>query len=343
MIEQQRLPEGLAMVPVDLIQPCPIQPRVNVSVDLVDKLSGSMKAGRHQPLLEVEPAPGIPGRYQIICGEQRWRAAKAAGLLEILVRIHPHLGYLERLEKQYEENRLRADLDLVEEAYCILLDKTLRDIAVAEQLLRESLVPFQPLDESRIVRREEFVEHLDGLRKLLVKHKTHTIKGADGKPIVGPLSPWRESEEALGISESQRKMKVGVLRLDAEELDLVRPLPQEHAIQISRLADKKQRTELIERAEELTYRDVRRAVDRLLSNPELKVDDALTVDAAISGPITFESRLAMIADLCRQLVRTLRNLDPVVSGDERATVSELLTCLESESTAFRRSGGNDSE
>ena len=78
------------------------------------------------------------------------------------------------------------------------------------------------------------VEHIDGLRKLLVRHKIHTIKGADGKPIVGPLSPWRESEEALGISESQRKMKVGVLRLDAEELDLVRPLPRDHAIQISR-------------------------------------------------------------------------------------------------------------
>jgi len=338
-----RLPPGLAVVPVELIEPCPIQPRVNVSVDFVDKLSGSIKAGRHQPLLEVEPAPGQSGRYQIVCGEQRWRAAKAAGLLEVLVRIHPHLGYLERLEKQYEENRLRADLDLVEEAHCILLDKTIRDIAVAEQLLRDSLVPFQPLDEKRILHREEFAEHLDGLRKLLVRHKTHTIKGADGKPIVGPLSPWRESEEALGISESQRKTKVGVLRLDAEELDLVRPLPQEHAIQISRLADKKQRTELIERAAELTYRDVRRAVDRLLSNPDLKVDDALTADAAMSGPITFESRLAMIADLCRQLVRTLRNLDPVVSGDERATVSELLTCLEIESTAFRRSGGNDSE
>ena len=115
MTGQNRLPAGLAIVPVDLIQPCPIQPRVNVSVDFVDKLSGSIKSGRHQPVLEVEPAPGRRGSYQIVCGEQRWRAAKAAGLLEILVRIHPHLGYLERLEKQYEENRLRADLDLVED------------------------------------------------------------------------------------------------------------------------------------------------------------------------------------------------------------------------------------
>ena len=83
----------------------------------------------------MEPASGHRGSYQIVCGEQRWRAAKAAGLLEILVRIHPHLGYLERLEKQYEENRLRADLDLVEEAHCILLDKTIRDIAVASGMI----------------------------------------------------------------------------------------------------------------------------------------------------------------------------------------------------------------
>ena len=255
-----RVPPGLAIVPIDLIQPCPIQPRVNVSVDLVAKLSDSIRSGRHQPLLEVEPAPGMRGRYQIVFGEQRWRAAKAAGLLEILVRVHPHLGYLERLEKQYEENHLRADLDVVEEAHCIVVDKTIRDIAIAEQLLRESLVPFKPLDEKRVVHRQEFLQHLDGLREMLVNHKTHIVNGTDGKPVAKPLSRWRETEKALGISESQRKVKVGLLRLDPEELDRVRPLPQEHAIQISRLADKEQRTELIERAAELTHREVRRAV-----------------------------------------------------------------------------------
>ena len=87
--------------------------------------------------------------------------------------------------------------------------------------------------------------------------------------------------------------------------------------------------------------DVRRAVDRLLSNPELKVDDALTADAAMSGPITFESRLVVIADLCRQLVRALRNLDLAVSSDERSTVADILACLESDMTAFRLGRGND--
>jgi ParB/RepB/Spo0J family partition protein len=294
--EQNHLPAGLAVVSVELIQPCPIQPRVNVSVDFVDKLSGSIKAGRHQPLLEVEPAPGQRGSYQIVCGEQRWRAAKAAGLLEILVRIHPHLGYLERLEKQYEENRLRADLDLVEEAYCILLDKTIRDIAFAEQLLRDSLVSFEALDEKRILHREEFVEHLDGLRKLLVKHKTHTVNGSDGHPVAGPLSPWRESEQALGISESQRKAKVGVLRLGPELLDELRELPAEHAIQISRLRDAHLQAELVQRARELTHRQVHRVVDRLLRDPDLDVaklvETELRADReAVADPLTFDEQL----------------------------------------------------
>jgi len=333
--EQNRLPTCLAVVPVDLIEPCPIQPRVNVSVEFVDKLSSSIKAGRHQPLLEVEPAPGHRGKYQIVFGEQRWRAAKAAGLLEILVRIHPHLGYLERLEKQYEENRLRADLDLVEEAHCILLDKTIRDIAVAEQLLRDSLVPFQPLDERRILHREEFAEHLDGLRKLLVRHTTHTVKGADGKPIAGPLSHWRESERALGISESQRKAKVGVLRLDPEELERVRSLTQEHAVQISRVPDKEQRAELIQRAPELTHRQVHRVVDRLRADRELDVDGALAGDPERTEPVTFESRLEAIADLCRQLARSLRNLAREITPDQHELVSGLIGGLDRDLAEFR--------
>ena len=114
-----RSPSQLVVLPLDAIDPCPIQPRVNISVDLIDRLRASIESGRHEPLLEVEPAPDGEGRYQIICGEQRWRAARAAGLSEVLVRLQPRLGYLERLEKQYEENRLRADLDVAEEAHLI--------------------------------------------------------------------------------------------------------------------------------------------------------------------------------------------------------------------------------
>lgn len=332
MTERDRLPAGLALVPLDQIQPCPIQPRVNVSVELVDRLRASMEAGRHQPLLEVEPAPARPGRYQIVCGEQRWRAATAAGLTDVLVRLHPRLGYLERLEKQYEENRLRADLDIAEEAHLIVLDKSIRDISVAEQLLRDSLVPFEPLNDRRITRREDFAEHLDGLKTLLVRRKVHSVRTSDGRQIAGPLSPWRETERALGISESQRKNKVAVLRLDPDLLDEARTLPAEHAIQIARLDDRERQAEMLRQSRDLglTCSQVQDSVDRLRDDQMLSVEEA--VASASTSPekpaiLAFDQQLGNLGDICRQLVRMLANLRGAVEAEERRRLSAALTDL----------------
>ncbi len=259
-------------------------------------------------------------------------------MAEILVRLHPRLGYLERLEKQYEENRLRASLDVVEEAHCILLDKTLRDIVVAEQLLGDSLVPFQPLDDRPISHRAEFAEHLELLRLLLVEHKTHTVRSAQGMLAAGPLSPWRETELALGISESQRKAKVAVLRLDPELLEEVRDMPAEHAIQISRLQDPHLQAQLVEQARDLTHRQVHSVVDRLLREPEATVGQVVASEVEskrhAQGPITFGDQLFVLADLCRQLTRSLSNLRPRLVDEERAQVDNLLAGLRQELDAF---------
>ena len=336
---ESSLPTGLALVPIDLVDPCPIQPRVNVSIELVDRLRASMEAGRHQPLLEVEPAPGKPGRYQIVCGEQRWRAATAAGLVEVLVRLLPRLGYLERLEKQYEENRLRADLDISEEAHLIVLDKTIRDISVAEQLLRDSLAPFEPLDDKRITRREDFPEHLDELKRLLVRKKVHTVRTSEGRLIAGPLSPWRETEKAIGISESQRKNKVAVLRLDPDLLDEARTLPAEHAIQIAKLEGRERQAEMLQRSRDLglTCNEIQDTVDRLRDDHALSVDDAIT--ATRSKPdqpavLAFHQQLANLGDLCRQLVRLLANLRGLVEPEERNDIGAALNDLRAHIDAF---------
>jgi len=329
---QSSWPSGLAMVPIDLIDLCPIQPRVNVSVDLVDRLRASMEAGRHQPLLEVEPAPGKPGRYQIVCGEQRWRAATAAGLAEVLVRLLPRLGYLERLEKQYEENRLRADLDIAEEAHLIVLDKTIRDITVAERLLRDSLVPFEALDDRRITRREEFTDHLEHLKGLLVRRQVHSLRTSEGRTIAGPLSPWRETERALGISESQRKAKVGVLRLDPDLLDEARAVPAEHAIQIAKLEGRERQSEMLQLSRELglTCNQVQDTVDRLRENQALSVDDAIAAARSASevpAVLAFDQQLINLGDLCRQIVRLLMNLRERVEPEARNEMGAALRDL----------------
>jgi len=317
------LPADLALVAIDAIQPCPIQPRVNTSVDFVNRLAESMRSGRHDPLIEVERLPGHSDRYQILCGEQRWRAARAAGLEHLLVRVHSRLGYLERLAKQYEENRLRADLDPVEEACCIVAFRTLREVEVAEQLLHAGLVPFQPLDDKRIERREQFTEHLDDLRRLLRQHNIECET----------LSTWSETEKALGISESQRKAKVGILRIDPELHDAVRDLPAEHAVQISRLPDSERQAELVARAPELTHSEVHRAVARLREDADLTVDEALAPAADASQSVAFDEQLLVLGDLCRQLVRLIllirddadrRAAAAPALSDLRSTIDELL-------------------
>ncbi len=322
------LPEGLALVPVDHIHADPLQPRVNVSVELVRRLAESMRAGRHDPLLEVEPAPLAPGHYQIVCGEQRWRAARQAGIEEVLVRVHRRLGYLERLRKQYEENHLRADLDPVEDAHLVLLAKVLRDTVIAEQLLHQALVPFQPLDDKEITDRAQIYEHLEGLKALLLKRGVNVVKTERGL-AVGPLSPWRETEEALGIGETMRKAKLAILRLEPDVLEEAHALPAQHASLIAQVQGQERRAQLVGHAGRLSSRQLHAVVHRLRRNPALTVEDAIAGQTRVEpdDPLAFDLQIARLTDLCRQVVRTLANLRRRVSADEKDHVRAVLADL----------------
>ena len=322
------LPDDIALMPVDQIHPSPLQPRNSVSMDLVRKLAESMRAGRHLPILEVEPDQQDPVKYQIVCGEQRWRAAKEAGLERVLVRIHRQLDYLTRLQKQYEENRLRADLSPFEDAQLVLTVKTLRDIAAAERLLQDGAVAFTPLADRRVTSAASLTEHLESLKKLLLEHRLHVLKTGDG-PVVAPLSPWRETEHALGISDATRKAKLSVLRLEPEVRAETNALPARHAPLIARIEGRQRRVELVERAPQLTHRQLLATVRRLRADPDLNVEDAVAgkAPAPDTDPLAFENQLAGLADLCRQLARLLANLRPRVTAEEREHVCGVLAGL----------------
>ena len=327
------LPGGLAMVAVDDIHPCPLQPRVTVSIELVRKLAESMRAGRHDPLLEVEPAPNRPGHYEIVCGEQRWRAAKEAGLGQVLVRVHHRLGYLERLQKQSEENHLRGDLTPAEEADLVFMAKALRDIAAAEQLLIEAGVAFKALEVKHVTARVQVFEHLDSLKAQLLENKINVVRTAAGAAI-GPLSPWRDTEKALGISESTRKAKLAILRLESDVLEETQGLPFHHVSLIAQVSDHRRRSDLVERAPHLTNRQLHGVVKRLRHDPELSVEHAVGGRPLVerSDPLAFEVQLEHLCDLCRQIARLLNNIRSRVSSDEKqqlvAVVGELRATLD---------------
>src|ERR1700738_1097153 len=77
--------DDIRRLPIDLLDPNPFQPRMNFNEEMLRDLAESIKTqGVLQPIL-VRPPPDVPGRYQIIAGERRWRAAGMAGLHEIPV------------------------------------------------------------------------------------------------------------------------------------------------------------------------------------------------------------------------------------------------------------------
>lgn len=105
--------EELRHVPLDLIAPSPSQPRRTFEQDALLALAESIRVrGVLQPVL-VRPLPG--GRYELIAGERRWRAARLAEVAAIPAIVRPH-DDAASLEVALIENMARQNLNPVEEA-----------------------------------------------------------------------------------------------------------------------------------------------------------------------------------------------------------------------------------
>jgi ParB family chromosome partitioning protein len=110
---QAQAGEELREVPVELISPNPKQPRRRFDEEALNALAGSLgERGVLQPVL-VRPRPG--GRYELVAGERRWRAAQMAGMDTIPALVRPREDAL-ALELALIENMAREDLNPVEEA-----------------------------------------------------------------------------------------------------------------------------------------------------------------------------------------------------------------------------------
>jgi ParB family chromosome partitioning protein len=89
----------------------------------------------------VTPSGAEPGRFQIVAGERRWRAAQLAGLTEIPCIVDPTLvDRKEKLLAQAEENLHRENLNPVEEAAILaqLMEARGIDVRAAGELMGKS-------------------------------------------------------------------------------------------------------------------------------------------------------------------------------------------------------------
>jgi len=121
-------------VPLDSIDPNPNQPRTDFPDDSLAELCESIKSlGIIQPLTLRKKENG---RYEIISGERRFRAAKMAGLTEVPSYVRS-AGDTEVLEMALVENIQREDLNALDVA--ISLKRLVEEFNLTQEQLSQRL------------------------------------------------------------------------------------------------------------------------------------------------------------------------------------------------------------
>ncbi len=106
-------PDTIRRVPLNKVQPCPLQPRKDFTEDSLKELADSIREqGIVQPL--VVRAKG--DLFELIAGERRWRAAQLCGLKEVPIIVR-EADDAAVLELALIENLQRENLNPLEEAH----------------------------------------------------------------------------------------------------------------------------------------------------------------------------------------------------------------------------------
>jgi ParB family transcriptional regulator, chromosome partitioning protein len=102
---------GILRIPVELIDTNPRQPRHDFDEISLNELAASIRL--HDIVQPITVSQTTAGRYRLIAGERRWRAAKIAGLKDVPAYIR-QANDQELLELALLENLQREDLNAVE-------------------------------------------------------------------------------------------------------------------------------------------------------------------------------------------------------------------------------------
>lgn len=106
--------EFVLSIPVEKIKPNKYQPRSVFNEEKLKELAESIKMhGLAQPLLLCPSS--IPGEYELIAGERRWRASQIAGLKEVKAIVR-QTNDKEKFYLAIIENIQRENLNPIEEA-----------------------------------------------------------------------------------------------------------------------------------------------------------------------------------------------------------------------------------
>src|SRR5690349_20829719 len=175
---QGRARGGVRNIDVNRITPNPQQPRLAFDQATLDELAASVR--EHGVLQPILVRPLEDGAFQLIAGERRWRASKAAGLATIPALVE-EIDDDTALEIAIIENLQREDLSPLDEAS--MFDRMVHEHGYSVRRLAQKHVKDKGYLENRLRLADapEEVRELVSLRKDTLSHAYELMKVQDPK------------------------------------------------------------------------------------------------------------------------------------------------------------------
>ena len=193
--ETGKVSEGLALLPVGAIEPHPEQPRRHFDDAALDELAASIAArGVIQPVIV---RPHGAGRWQLIAGERRWRAAQRAQLHEIPAIIR-ELSEREVMALALIENLQREDLNPIEEA------RAYQRLADGESMTQAEIA--RMVDKSR--------SHVANLQRMLSLPDPVIEMVEDGRLSMGHARALIGVEDAATVAQNAVARRLSVREVE---------------------------------------------------------------------------------------------------------------------------------
>ncbi len=186
---------GLSLLAIASIEPHPEQPRRHFDDAALDELAASISArGVIQPVIV---RPHGAGRYQLVAGERRWRAAQRAQLHEIPALIRD-LGERDVMALALIENLQREDLNPMEEA------RAYHRLAEQEGMTQADIA--RMVDKSR--------SHVANLQRLLALPEPVIAMVEDGRLSMGHARALVGVEQAEAIARDAVSRQLSVREVE---------------------------------------------------------------------------------------------------------------------------------
>ncbi|MGB8510035.1 MAG: ParB/RepB/Spo0J family partition protein [Pyrinomonadaceae bacterium] len=194
--------EELLEIEIDLIEPNSLQPRTNFDEGRLEELAQSIRSnGIIQPLL-VRVMGG--GKYQLVAGERRWRAAQRANLQRVpcVVREIPEDKVL---ELALIENIQRQELNAIEEAQAY--KRLIETLGLTQEMVAQRV----GRDRSYITNYLRLLRLPDDVQQLLEEEK---ISMGHARALLGVDDPEIQKKVArnvmsqgLSVRDTERTIK----------------------------------------------------------------------------------------------------------------------------------------